>query len=459
MGDKNMNLPENFVKKMKNLLKEDYETYAASLEKERVYGLRSNSLKIDEEFLKKKGIWKLQQIPWCKEGYYYDGKERPSKHPYYYAGLYYLQEPSAMTPGAMLPIEKGDKVLDICAAPGGKSTQLGAKLLQSGFLVSNDISATRTKALLKNIELFGIRNAIVTNEPPQKLESRFEQYFDKIIIDAPCSGEGMFRKEPDVIKSWGEKMSDFCQTQQKAILESSAKMLQPGGMLLYSTCTFAPEENEQSIQDFLNSHEDFELLPLPKIEGFENGHPEWIENGQKELCYCKRLFPHKVEGEGHFLALLQKKGEKREIISAYEQETKEERLSYFFEFQENFLNLEMKGIFKVFGDNLYLLPSKTPLLNGIRIVRSGWFLGTFKKKRFEPSQAFAMGLKKENAKIVIDFDLENKDVIRYLKGESLEMEKEGQGWCLVCVDGFPLGWGKLQNGRLKNKYFAGWKWE
>lgn len=459
MGDKNMNLPEDFVEKMKQLLKEDYENYAASLEKERVYGLRSNCLKVDTQFLKQKEIWNLWDIPWCKEGCYYDGKERPSKHPYYYAGLYYLQEPSAMAPGAMLPIEKDDKVLDICAAPGGKSTQLGAKLCQSGLLVSNDISATRTKALLKNIERFGIKNTIVTSETPQKLESYFETYFDKIIIDAPCSGEGMFRKEPDVIKSWGKEMSDFCQIQQKTILQSAAKMLQTGGMLLYSTCTFAPEENEQTIQEFLNNHKDFELLPLPKIEGFEDGHPEWIENGQKELSYCARLFPHKVEGEGHFLALLQKKAEKKEIAVVYEQETKDNRLSYFFEFKEKFLNLELKGILKVFGDNLHLLPEKTPLLNKMRIVRSGWCLGTFKKKRFEPSQAFAMGLKKENAKVIVNFDLNDEKVIRYLKGESLELDREEQGWCLVCVDGFPLGWGKLQNGRLKNKYFAGWKWE
>lgn len=454
-----MNLPEQFMIKMQYLLKEEYEAYKNSFNEKRLYGLRTNPLKISADKLYEKNLWDLEPVPWCKEGFYYPQTQRPSKHPYYYAGLFYLQEPSAMAPAAFLPIDKGEKILDLCAAPGGKSTQLGAKLAGKGILIANDISAARTKALLKNIELFGITNAVVMSEAPEKLVSRFPGYFDKIIVDAPCSGEGMFRKEPDVAKNWGKEMTVFCLEQQKSILENAAKLLRTGGMILYSTCTFAPEENEGTIENFLKEHENFELIPLSKGKGFEDGKPQWIENGRQELTGCIRLFPHKIKGEGHFLALLQKKkGEERNTFQ-YEKEDSDERITTFLEFKNKNLSLELNGIFKIYQDNLYLLPKETPILKGLRVIRSGWHLGVFKKNRFEPSQAFAMGLKKEQANLVVDLPLEDETVVRYLKGESVETKVEQDGWCLVCVDGFTLGWGKLQKGRLKNKYFVGWKWE
>lgn len=445
-----MELPIQYTKKMKELLGDDYPKYLGSFAESRYFGLRTNTLKLQPESLQDKKVFSLSPVPWCKEGFYYVEGERPAKHPYYHAGLYYLQEPSAMSPGAILPIEPGDRVLDICAAPGGKSTQLGVRLQGEGLLVANDISAGRAKALLKNIELFGIRNSVVMSEAPSKLEERFQDYFDKILIDAPCSGEGMFRKEPDMVKSWDEGMLSFCQNEQAKILESCANMLGPGGMMLYSTCTFAIEENEKSIGDFLESHPEFSLVTIEKEHGFADG-----VNG---LSQCARLYPHKIKGEGHFLALMQKQGERQEVALAGEVGEGEKDLAPFYDFAKVTLQTKFVGTYKIFGDSLYLLPKEMPSMKGLRVLRTGWQLGTIKKGRFEPSQAFAMGLSKGDVTNVTDFSLQDDRVIRYLKGETVE-EDGKDGWTLVCVDGYPLGWAKRQAGRLKNKYAVGWKWE
>ena len=455
-----MNLPDKFVEKMKNMLGDEYEAYEKSFDDKRLYGLRINTMKISRDEFLNRGIYEVEDVHWCKEGFYYKEGERPSKHPYYHAGMYYLQEPSAMSPGAVIDIEEGDRVLDICAAPGGKSTQVGARLNNTGVLVSNDISTSRIKALVKNIEIFGIKNTIITNESPKKLRTKFEGYFDKILIDAPCSGEGMFRKEPDVIKAWGDSMSKSCVEQQADILEHAAAMLKSGGEILYSTCTFAPEENEKSVNDFLDKHEDFEVVKISDEYGFEPGHPEWIENGREELKGCARLFPHKIKGEGHFLALLRHKGEKYSSSALFveEKSDNDKRIEFFYEFCDKYLNIRPEGVFKIYGTYLYLLPKGVPALKGLRVIRSGWLLGELKKNRFEPSQAFVMGLKKEDIKIAIDLPLSDPNVIKYLKGETIDVDYNGEGWCVVLVDGSPLGWGKIKNGRIKNKYFVSWKW-
>ena len=458
-----MNLPKEYTEKMKRLFGEkEYQQYLDSFSEGKQAGLRINTLKWTKQEFLNKNIFDTQEVKWCQEGVYSQGEARPAKHPYYYAGLYYIQEPSAMAPAAVLPVDKGDYVLDICAAPGGKSTHLGAKLEQTGVLVANDISPSRTKALLKNIELFGITNSIVMSETPEKLSKSFPCYFDKILIDAPCSGEGMFRKEPDMIKSWNQKLIDFCIQQQRNILEHSATMLKNGGMLLYSTCTFSPEENEGMIQQFLEKHSEFFIVPLDYLLGFDRGRPEWLENAKEELKHCGRLFPHKIKGEGHFLALLQKRGEKRYDILEQEREDIDKRICFFHAFEKEILQKNWKkteGIYKIYGDDLCYLPKGVPSLKGLRVLRSGLLLGTFKKNRFEPSQAFAMALTKKDVKNVIDFSLEEQSVVRYLKGETIEIPQQKEGWHLVCVDGYPLGWGKVQKGRLKNKYAVGWKWE
>ncbi len=446
-----MYLPLEYVEKMKALLGEtEFAAYLDSFTEGRFYGLRANTLKITPEALQEKGLFGLKPIPWCASGFYYDGEERPAKHPYYHAGLYYLQEPSAMSPAAILPIEEGDFVLDLCAAPGGKTTQLGARLQGSGLLVANDISAGRAKTLLKNVELAGIRNAVVLSETPERIAQRLPLFFDKILVDAPCSGEGMFRKEPDMVKSWNQEMLDFCRTEQAKILEACAPMLKPGGMLLYSTCTFSPEENEKSIGAFLERHPEFILLPIEKKDGFAAGIPPYEA--------CARLYPHHLHGEGHFLALLQKTGEAEQSEIPLEQGVGEKQKESFLAFAKETLQETPQGIYQIYGDGLYLLPKGTPKLDRLRVLRTGWLLGTMKKGRFEPAQALAMGLRKEEVKNTAEFSLADERVLRYLKGETVEAEG-ADGWTLVCVDGFPLGWAKRQKGRLKNKYPVSWKWE
>lgn len=458
-----MNLPERFTEKMKGLLGDEYEAFIKSYEEGRNFGLRVNTSKISPEEFQKIAPFHLKRIPWVKNGFYYEAEDRPARHPFYYAGLYYLQEPSAMSPASRLEIESGDKVLDLCAAPGGKATELGAKLRGEGLLVANDISASRARALLKNVEIFGIPNAFLINEVPAKIADQFEEFFDKILLDAPCSGEGMFRKDPDVAKVWSQEKSLECSRIQKDLILSAAKMLSPGGMLLYSTCTFSPEENEEVIQYLLDSRDDFSLIPMEEYEGFSSGRPEWTKNGSEELKKCVRIWPHKMNGEGHFMALLKKEGVagKRSIPNRKGMVvTKADKkiLDEFFKNVRKPLDLETVEIRK---DQVYQVTKLLGDRKGINFLRNGLYLGEMKKGRFEPSQSLSMALKKEEYDSVVDLHFDDPRTEKYLKGETIEIDdietSRKNGWQLVCVDGYPMGWGKLVNGTLKNKYHAGWR--
>lgn len=450
-----MNLPEKYTQRMKTLLGSEYDAYIESFKQKRYCGLRANTLKIEPSKLEKLVDWELTPVQWCESGFYYNEEIRPAKHPFYNAGLYYIQEPSAMSTGAMLDIEPGDRVLDLCAAPGGKSTQAAAKLKGKGVIVSNDISASRCKALLKNIEVSGVKNAVITNETPEKLAGRFEGFFNKIIVDAPCSGEGMFRKDDAAVRSWEEHKSEMCCELQRDILKNAAKMLTSGGIIAYSTCTFAPEEDEGMIWEFLSQHPEFELLEVDKSKGFDYGHPEWTDGGSEELKKCGRLWPHKIKGEGHFLCLMRKKGAPLRPAAEPKKDPSEKELVDFREFCKSYLNIEIDMPLTIHGSSLMAVPAIVPDLRGIRVMRSGMYLGELKKNRFEPSQAFAMTLKKDEAKLSIDFDLDDEGLTKYLRGDSFEVDCD-DGWALVCVCGYPLGWGKVQRGRLKNKYLPSW---
>ncbi len=466
-------LPADFKEKMKQLLGEEYEAYLKSFEEPCHNGLRINRLKLDRETWQQISPFSLEPVPWIENGFYYfsdtaDAEEnsRPSRHPYYYSGLYYLQEPSAMTPANLLPVEPGDLVLDICAAPGGKSTELGAKLQGKGLLFSNDISNSRAKALLKNLEMAGISNFCVASEAPEKLSGLLPEFFDKILVDAPCSGEGMFRRDPDMIKSYEKQGPAEYVPIQRSIVSEAVKMLKPGGLLLYSTCTFDQEENEGTIQYLLEQFPDMKLLELPHREGFSRGIG---------LPQCVRLFPHQIQGEGHFIALLQKdsaatkdetSGQNKPACSL-EKLAGAEAAAFLSSISKPLPPcqlLEKNG-------SLYLLPEAVAALGEkqrkrIRFLRTGLLLGEIKKGRFEPSQALAMALKKEDYPSSIDFSPKDERVIRYLKGETIALNGEEADslnsrfpWVLVCTGGFPLGWAKHLNGSLKNKYYPGWRWQ
>ena len=453
------NLPQEFLNKMKTLLGAEYEDFLASYHRPRNFGLRVNVGKISPEEFQKLAPFHLQPVPWTENGFYYtleeDNSVLPARHPFYYAGLYYLQEPSAMTPAAMLKVTPGEKVLDLCAAPGGKATELGARLHGKGLLVANDISASRAKALLKNIEVFGISNAFVTNEMPAHLAGQFPEFFDKILVDAPCSGEGMFRKDPAVAKAWDAEKPFACAKQQKEIITQAANMLAPGGQMLYSTCTFSPEENEQVIAYLLDSREDMEVLELPQMEGFSRGI---------HLSRCVRIWPHKMNGEGHFLALLQKKGQKAAVKEEVTDRSAGNKKINSPEMQEFFQDITMPinwNRVEIRKDQAYYVPEETKGRTGLTFLRNGLYLGEIRKGRFEPSQSLAMALKKEEYASVVDLEASDERVMKYLKGETLEVgdlhSTREKGWQLVCVNGYPLGWGKLVNGTLKNKYHTGWR--
>lgn len=459
-----MNLPESFQEQMRHLLKEEYNNYIRSFEEKRVYGLRVNTSKISTKQFEQICPFSVHKIPWISNGYYYEGTEKPAKHPYYFAGLYYLQEPSAMTPAQLLPIESGDRVLDLCAAPGGKSTELAAKLNGSGLLVSNDISNSRAKALLKNLELFGVSNALVISENPHKLADRFSSYFDKILIDAPCSGEGMFRKEPAVIKSWMEHGNTFYAKLQREIVADALRMLRPGGMLLYSTCTFSPMENEATVQYMMELCPELEIVPVERYEGFGEGLPKEV-NGAPSLKECVRIWPHKMQGEGHFLVLLQKGSGGRAARSLKKKAPAKflEKQPELMEFLQSVKKDWDLSRMELRGEKVLYMPECEQNLNGLRILRSGLLIGECKKNRFEPSQALAMALRKEEYDKVIDLSVQDARVIKYLKGETLEVEdlveRPLKGWQLICVDGYPLGFAKANGTTLKNKYLAGWRWQ
>ena len=447
-----MNLPEKYTESMKALLGDEYDSYIESFNDKRLYGLRVNNLKISTEDFLKICPFKLEPIPWIENGFYYSEEDKPAKHPYYFAGLYYIQEPSAMTPANVLPIDEGDVVFDMCAAPGGKSTELAAKLNKTGLLITNDISNSRAKALLKNVEVFGVPNLCVLNEDPVGIASRFSGFFDKVLIDAPCSGEGMFRKDNKLIKSWEQEGPEFYSPIQRGILNSAAAMLKEGGYILYSTCTFSRMENEDNIRDFLDRHSDFELVKIFDYEGFVRAY------GMNDAV---RLFPHHLKGEGHFVALLHKKGTLSENLKCNGLKTLKlpDEITDFI--KELSCDIDTDSI-RIINDKVYIMPPMIDNLNGIRTLRTGLLFGELKTKRFEPSQAFAMTLKMDEYSTTVNLSVDDINVIKYLKGETIEINQENiRGNAkniLVCVDGFPLGWGRLNGTTIKNKYLSGWRW-
>lgn len=580
-----MQLPEKFLKTMEQILGEEYGAFLESFDGKRQFGLRVNTAKMKLEEFERIAPFHLSKIPWIADGYFYEEEDAPAKHPFYAAGLYYLQEPSAMTPASRLSVMPGERVLDLCAAPGGKATALGAKLQGEGLLVANDINNARAKALLRNLELFGISNAFVTNEPPHILAEHYPEYFDKIMVDAPCSGEGMFRKNPAVVEAWQEKGPEYFSRLQRDIILYAADMLRPGGRMLYSTCTFSPLENESVITHLLRERPEMEVIPMEDYEGFAEGLTAFGGEQFHESCrLCRRIFPHRMAGEGHFLALLYKHAPDEnsglsenvstsaslsvqpenvsapaslsvqpENVSApaslsdlpenvqtaagissgkdaekksgkRKKEKKKKKQSACTDGSRNwwdtcpgldreqrqaladfFVHVHMplqKERIDIRGDKVYYVPAETLFSDSqvrsaafsageeraartrwtgaggrssggkrkqpgtmptakIHFLRNGLYMGDLKKKRFEPSQPFALALSKDAFDQCLNFAGGDERLQRYLRGESIPLE-EGEaaasgGWYLVLADGCPLGFGKLAGHILKNKYPAGWR--
>lgn len=470
-------LPQDFLDRMKEMLGDEYPAFLASYEAKRYQSLRMNPLKAEKEHFLEQVSWALSPVSWTKDGFYYEESDTPGKHPYHEAGVYYIQEPSAMAPVEYLmrPIEgerlrENECVLDLCAAPGGKSTQIAAAMQGDGILICNEIHPGRAKILSENVERLGVRNAMVTNETPQKLTEHFSEYFTRILVDAPCSGEGMFRKNEDACGEWSLENVQLCTKRQDEILDCAANMLAPGGRLVYSTCTFAPAENEGSVSRFLLKHPEFSIEKVDLVHGMRRGVPEWGEKSLEELSDTIRLWPHCLNGEGHYMAVLHKEGSLSHKTMGWckngleqgltERESKMqakgcvEYLEFVKEVFQQACAEDFLGRYLRFGDQLYLIPRGMPAVNGLKVLRPGLHLGTVKKNRFEPSHALALVLRGKDVLHTIDLPSDGKEIRAYLAGETFSYEGE-KGWYLLTVDGYSIGWGKLSGGIIKNHYPKG----
>jgi len=435
-----MNLPIEFKDRMKKMLGSEYEEFErAFTTSDNIFAIRLNNNPPSELL---NIVSELEKVPWCQKGYFVTKEIIDGKHPFHIGGCIYFQEPSAMAVVPALEIEPGDYVLDLCAAPGGKATFAGTELKGEGLLVANEIVSKRCMVLSDNIERMGIKNALVTNENPKVLADKFPEFFNKIIVDAPCSGEGMFRKEPKAIEEWSVEHTKSCSIRQKHIIDSAIKMLSPGGRLVYSTCTFAPCENEGVVDYVLSNYPDVKLAPI-NMPMLSEGNGEWAES-EYDMSYTKRIFPHKQKGEGHFIALFEKDGvfEKSET----KPKTKEDAdILIFREFEKKFLNTHMEGKFIKFGENLYLMPMDIDI-NKLKVERAGLLLGKCKKGRFEPAHALALALESHEIKNTF----ETEDINKYIKGETLSGDITG--WCVVTYRGVNIGWAKGSGGILKNHF-------
>ena len=457
-----MEIPQAFKEKMRGLLSpEEYEKLMASYDAPVNKGIRCNTLKCTPETMRAQTPFDTEPVDWCPTGYYIDSDIRPGKNPAYYAGLYYVQEPTAMTSAEALAPEPGDWVLDLCAAPGGKTTQLACKLAGQGLLVANELVANRAEILVSNVERMGVKNALVLSEFPERLTARFYEAFDKILVDAPCSGEGMFRKDNGAAEEWNPERVIRCAERQSKILETVDKLLKPGGIMVYSTCTFSPEENEQVIEHFLESGRyALETIHLKGLNDY--GRPEWAPKRTPELAKTLHVMPFHVRGEGHYIARLKKleacpQGEQAlprlKSKSALKRAGKKE-LADYEAFARACLRVDFDNLHRA-GDQLYSLPAGLEArdIEGLKALRPGLHLGTFKKNRFEPSHTLAMALKPEefaNVYTVRDED----EAYTYLKGEPLS-GVEMTGWTLVCFKDWPLGFGKASQGMIKNHFPKG----
>lgn len=464
-------LPEAFLERMQGMLGEEYPAFLESFEREQYHALRLNVLKRGAEKAVLSGCARLSRVPWAENGYYYQEGDQPGRHPFHAAGVYYIQEPSAMAPAELLGAQPGERVLDLCAAPGGKSTQLAAKLKGRGFLLCNEIHPSRAKILSENIERMGVVNACVTNETPVRLGEAFPEFFDRVLVDAPCSGEGMFRKNDGACEEWSPENVRMCAVRQDEILDCAAGMLCPGGRLVYSTCTFAPEENEGSVSRFLRRHPEFRLLAVDAMEAEKerlglkgcDGVPSYVENPAPGLEGTLRISPHRIKGEGHFAAVMQKEGTlpegcRKSAACGSLQALSGKDLGEFPQFCKENLRCAGGGQsvpqYIRFGDNLYLAPADMPGLKGLKVLRPGLHLGELKKNRFEPSHALALALSPQDVVHSWDLRADSPEAAAYLGGQTFPAEGE-KGWYLVCVDGFSIGWGKLAGGMMKNHYPRG----
>lgn len=456
-------LPHEFLQRMQDLLGDEFPAFLKIHAKPAKTGLRVNTLKIKVNDYQYLSPFNLTPVSWCPTGFIAPSSTQPGKHPHHAAGLYYLQEPSAMAAAEILAPQPGECVLDISAAPGGKTTHLAALMKNQGVLVANEIHPRRAWDLAQNIERCGIRIATITNETPEKLAAHFGPFFDRVLLDAPCSGEGMFRKSETARTHWNTSLVRGCALRQKAILSDAARLVKPGGWLVFSTCTFAPEENEEVIIHFLKEHPDFVIDPPPARPGYSPGKRLPTDTDQYPLENTIRIWPHLSAGEGHFIARLQRVHKPVPSKPSIHPRAVSPHLpsSLRVLFQE-FLDTTLKEFTTgnrlcLRGSYLYQVPDGLPDVDGLQVIHPGWWLGMFRKNRFIPSHALAMAIATNQALQRYDCISTQPEILSYLRGEVLIAPGE-DGWILITLDDFSIGWGKRVQGRIKNAYPHGLRW-
>lgn len=433
-----------FFERMKSLLGDEYDDLIDALKQPPYQAMHVNILKDPDQTIPQQ--WQLKKHPYVFNGYYFDKNVLPlGRMPYHDAGLYYIQEPSAMMVAELAEIKPGMRVIDLCAAPGGKTSKAAMMIGPDGLLIANDISSSRAKILSENVERLGLTNTIVTNTSPQKLADLLPGFFDLVILDAPCSGEGMFRKLDQAKTTWSTQKVIECSEIQKELIDCACRLLKDGGTMMYSTCTYEIEENEKQILDALKQLP-FNLVPLPQKPGFSPG---------VGLEGVIRLYPHRFAGEGHFISRL----EKRQLtpptpFKQLKSNLSKQQMNLLTAFYQDNLNIPVPDHLYASGDHLYAIPKPYLDLSGIRILRQGLYLGECKKNRFEPSHSLALALKPEEVKRVYPFTRDSTEIQHYLHGDTLEGQL-GNGFGVILVDGFPIGFVKEVNGILKNYYPKG----
>lgn len=431
-----------FLNKMKSLLGNEFDEFLKFYNNENFRGLRVNTLKCSVDKLKALIGFEMKPTPFCKEGFYIPKNIKSiGNNPLHHAGAFYVQEPSATSAVTMLDVKEGDKVLDLCAAPGGKSTQIAAALNGKGLLWANEIVKNRSLILLSNIERMGVRNAVVSNCHPDVLCNSLRGYFDKILVDAPCSGEGMFRKNDDAQNQWSQEHVEGCGVRQLQILNSAKNALKENGVLVYSTCTFSPEENEEVITKFLKENPDFVL------------EDSGVSFGRPALKYGRRILPMDG-GEGHFAVRLRKTSETVSVPVVKQQLKKIPNVVNDF-YESTFINKPFGDNIEIIGDKAYAVAFELPEIKGLSVLRKGVLLGEIKKNRFEPHHSAFMAAKKEDCTRAVDLELNSNDIVKFFHGEEIKVSADLKGYTAVCVQGITTGFGKVSSGNLKNKYPKG----
>ena len=455
MSEIETNPPPDFLAKMEQLLGDEYPSFLESYWQDPHSGLRVNTLKSDvADFISKTEFALTPVGDYAPAGFIVQDESKPGGYPLHAAGAYYMQEPSAMAVAGVVDPQPGEWVLDLAAAPGGKATHLAALMADRGLLVANDIDGKRSKILAENLERWGARNALVTNAHPDKLAQQFGAVFDRVLVDAPCSGEGMFRRIGSF--EWSDGHVLACARRQTAVLASAAQLVKPNGRLVYSTCTFSPEEDEAIIAQFLQEFPQFSLVDPPRFAGFAPGRPFWVDADLQDddLRKTIRLWPHKFAGEGHFIAVMERNGESSQEEAKFWNFPKPRRseIQVWHEFARNYLNIAFdEDRLYLKNGRLYHLPSEAIDPTGIKLVRYGLLLGEIRKNQFKPDHALALTLEPEDTKQIIELAATDTAVTDYLTGHEFAVQAPN-GWTLVVVDGYALGWGKVVNGRMKNHY-------